>query len=234
MDYNNELIRLDNLDLDADFVSISCEIADNGYCKHSGFIINFQDQIFYFHYSGEEVLLEDITANFDQIKNIYIKELDIIPEPDVVSFLGHCQKLKKKGVHPTYGFVFDNSYYDPNTKDSFLVNAQHDITTCVGFCIKVIRGFLYNHEEYLKIGDWSNLNMEEINPRAVEYINHFLEKYAKANNISVDELFDKGDLKRITPSEILTSTYFQDLPISKNSIDEIRPGLEEYFLKMVA
>lgn len=231
LNIDEDLIKLEDCDFSKDFVSISSEIDENGVCAHSGLIICFQEQVFYYHYTGKSVLLNDITSELNNHSSLFIKKIEIIFEDDVVTFLGHCEKLQKKGVKPNYGFIFNDSYYDSNTKESFLVNAQHDITTCVGFCIKVIRGFLFNNKEYIKIDDWRNIDMSTLNPNLVNYINHYLQKYANENGIQVQELFDKGELKRITPSELLTSGFFKDLPIRKASIDSVKPEIEEFLFK---
>lgn len=234
LNINEDLTKLEDCDLSKDFVSISSEIDENGICQHSGLIICFQEQIYYYHYTGKSVILKEITSELSNHSSLYVKKIEIIYEDDVVTFLGHCEKLQKIGVQPKYGFIFNDSYYDSNTKDSFLKNANHDITTCVGFCIKVIRGFLFNHKEYIKIDDWENLDLSTLNPNLVNYINHYLQKYADDNGIEVKDLFDKGELKRITPSELLSSGFFKDLPIRKTSIDSIKPEIEQYLIKKKA
>jgi hypothetical protein len=231
LNIDEDLIKLEESDLSNDFVSIACEIDENGVCAHSGLIICFEEQVYYFHYTGRLVLLTQIESSLESENPLFIKKIEIIYEDDVVTFLGHCEKLQKIGVHPNYGFVFNDSYYDSNTKESFLINAEHDITTCVGFCIKVIRGFLFNHNEYLKIDDWGNLDIGTLNPNLLNYINHYLQKYAAENGIEIQDLFDKGELKRIMPSELLTSGFFNDLPIRKSSIDSVIPEIEQYLIK---
>lgn len=234
LNIDEDLKKLEDCDFSKDFVSISSEIDENGVCVHSGLIICFQEQVFYYHYTGKSVLLNEITSELSNHSCLFVKKLEIIFEDDVVTFLGHCEKLQKIGVKPNYGFIFNDSYYDSNTKESFLVNAKHDITTCVGFCIKVIRGFLFNNKEYIKIDDWGNIDMSTLNPNLVNYINHYLQKYATENGIQVKELFDKGELKRITPSELFTSGFFRDLPIRKASIESVKPEIEEFLVKKKA
>ena len=43
--------------------------------------------------------------------------------------------------------------------------------------------------------------------------------YAQQNQLGVDELFSQDELKRVTPSELLTSGFFTNLPIRKHEID---------------
>jgi hypothetical protein len=224
---NSSLVSVKNCDFETDFVAISCEINDEGFCQHSGLIISYDESIYYLHFTGKEVRLEDLSNTAESFESIYIKKLEIIVEDDVVSFLGHCQKLKNKGVNPEYGFVFNDSYYDSTTKQSFLLNAEHDITTCVGFCIKVIRGFIFNNDEYLKLEDWDENSLEAVEHWLFDYVKKYLQIYADKNGVSVEDLYSNNELKRILPSELLSSTYFIELPIPKSEIDTIRPHLEK-------
>jgi hypothetical protein len=230
LNIESELSRITNCDFNSDFVAICNLVNDEGYCQHAGLIICYEKQVFFYHYTGRNVELNDITNSIDQYNSIYLKKLNIIVEDDVVSFLGHCEKLQVKGVNPQYGFVFNDSYYDTFNKDSFLINARHDITTCVGFCIKVIRGFLYNNTEYIKIDDWSNDSISNVANDLKVYIKKYLQKYAESQGITIDDLYKKSELKRILPSELLSSAFFENLPISKISIDQIRPTIEGFIV----
>ncbi|NKI31259.1 hypothetical protein [Croceivirga thetidis] len=234
LSFDEELLSFSSLSNLNDFVAISAAVGKNGRCEHSGLVICFDKQIHYFHFDGRDVLLEEITERTGDYDNLYFKKTKIIHEADVVSFLGHCQKLKARGVKPQYGFVFNGSYYDSKTGENFLVNAEYDITTCVGFCIKVIRGFLYNNEEYLKLADWELPTFKEAPTSLIRYMFKYLKKYADENGINISDLFKSDELKRISPSELLSSAFFKNLPIQKNSIDSINPELEAYFLSLVA
>lgn len=213
-----ELLNLNNCDLTNDFVAISSEVDEDGTCYHSGLIICYQEEVHYFHYTATEVRLEKLVLPLTD-KSIFIKHLNCIHNLEVEAFLGHCEKLLADGVSPIYGFVFNDSYYDTTSKDSFLVNAQHDITTCVGFCIKVIRGSLFNHDEYLKLSDWNINTLQNTNPRLISYFNHVINNYCAIHNLTTTELISTDELKRITPTELLCSAFLVDLAIHKISID---------------
>lgn len=215
----SELIKINNCDLNNDFVAISSEISDEGSCYHSGLIICYQGELFYFHYTGKEVLLENISFPVEE-KEIFIKKLNCIHELEVEAFLGHCEKLLQQ-VSPVYGFIFNNSYYDSNSKQSYLVNASHDITTCVGFCIKVIRGALFNNDEYLNLSDWGIETVQGIDTRLINYFNNSIVNYCSQHNLTPEQLIAIDELKRITPVELICSAFFTILPIHKQSIDLI-------------
>jgi hypothetical protein len=227
MKFKENIFELTAYDFQDDFVAITAEVDEEMFCKHSGLIISFEEKIFYFHFTGVKVELVEITDDLVKYNKLYFKKLDIILEDDVVSFLGHCEKLQRKGVHPLYGFVFNDSYYD-SSKLSYLTNSNHDITTCVGFCIKIIRGFIYNNSEYIKINDWSSSSVANVPQWLLDHIEKFLTIYATENNLTVDQLFSQDELKRILPSELLSSAFFQNLPIPKSQIDSVRPSLELY------
>lgn len=225
------LFPVSELNLLDDFVSLSVTTNSEGDCDHTGILVCLDEQLFYFHFYGD-VKLEDITDTRSTKVNFYSKHLTILNSHEVSAFLGHCQELKRDGFKPLYGFVFDNSYYDPNNKESYLVNAIHDITTCVGFCIKVIRGFSFNHDEYIDLSDWTSKSLSEIDDDLKNIISRHLEKYALSNGLSVQELYDQKNIKRVMPSELISSGFFDDLPISKKDIDTLRPTIEEYLKKI--
>lgn len=231
MKFEEQVYKLATYQFSKDFVAISTEVDDAMFCIHSGLIISFDEKIYYFHFAGSSVELVDITSEIQEYKNVYFKKLEIIVEDDVVSFLGHCEKLNKNGLHPLYGFVFNNSYYD-SSNTYYLKNAKHDITTCVGFCIKIIRGFIYNNPEYIKIDDWTATSVKDVKQWLWNYIEKYLTIYANQNGLTVSELFSNDELKRILPSELLSSTYFKTLPITKSEIDRIRPNLEKYIISL--
>lgn len=210
-----ELGEISNIDLESDFVAIGSYINSDRFCNHSILIICYNKELKQFHYTGKDVELKNIDIN----QEIYYKKLDIIHEDEVVAFLGFCEELIKIGVHPAYGFVFNDSFYNPIDKSNFLKNAKHDITTCSGFCIKVIRGYLYNNPEYLFLKDW-DYNSYLTSPVSLQnYMNFILENYAKQNSTTISQLFTLEEIKRIAPLELLVSAYYNDLPIRKVSID---------------
>ena len=230
-----ELSDINSCDLTNNFVAISVEVDENGLCYHSGLVICYDEELSYFHYTAKDVVLEKLDILLTG-KAIFLKELNCIHTLEVESFLGHCEKLIEIGVSPIYGFIFNDSYYDSTTKESFLVNTQHDITTCVGFCIKVIRGFLYNHNEYLKLSDWNVSTLQGTNQGLIDYFNHQINNYSILHDVNITQLILIDELKRITPTELLGSGFFENLPIIKESIDAIlnRLSLDIIELRTVA
>ena len=219
----NELVGWKNINTDVDFVAIGSEtrsINNNTrvICNHSFLLICLEKQLFKFHYTGEVVLLEEV--EIENLEGYYFNILRIIHELQVSTFKGFCEDLLNL-VHPIYGFVFNDSFYSiDENKNFFLNNAIHDITTCSGFCVKVIRGFLINNPEYLRISDWDINSFLNAPPGYRDYMNQVLINFAILNGLNdLDQLIALGELKRITPIELLISAYYTDLPIIKESID---------------
>jgi hypothetical protein len=85
--------------------------------------------------------------------------------------------------------------------------------TCVGFFINVIKGFLES-KEYFSYDDWEESTIENLDV--------YFDNFIKTNKIPSDkvDLF-KRNFRRISPSDIITSVYIDDLPITKKAVDEI-------------
>lgn len=212
--FTDEAKSIADYDFSNNLVGLISTVTDKGFCNHAGILIHYDDKISIFHFNGNEVLLQE--AKQEELGIMLFKKLEIVHEYEVPAFLGFCKDLLDRGVSPSYGFLFDKGYYDPYSKESYIKNTKIDITTCVGFCIKVIRGFIYTHEEYIKLDDW---NIESLNTSKIVELKSYLDGFAEYLQIDSEELYQKDDIKRIKPSELLASTYFGDLPIEKVRID---------------
>ncbi len=221
------LEKLVDVNLDENFVAIGSYLNDKRFCSHSLLVICYNKKLKIFHYTGNKVELIDPESD----KEIFLKKIEIIHEDEVVAFLGFCEELLSLGFHPTFGFIFSDSFYDPYDKSNFLKNAKHNITTCSGFCIKVIRGFLYNNPEYVFLKDWTIESYEKAPDDLKSYMFYVLSIYATENKTTLDNLFKLEEIKRITPLELLIAAYFNDLPIRKESIDSLIKGISDSIIK---
>lgn len=217
----SKIFNISEISTEEDFVACTTEIDDIGECKHSGLLICFENELKYFHFDGAVKLTDTIPDN------LYFKKLDLINEELVCSFLWHCEKLSSEAT-PMYGWLFDESYYDSNA-DYYLKGAKYDITTCVGFCIKVLTGFLENH--YLQTSDWDFSTLDSLGDIKDKFFN-YLKKIAFNEGISVEELLDKDKLKRILPAELFSSSFFERTPIRKENTDGILNHIENYFTSL--
>ena len=203
---------------DKDFVSIAVLINDKGECQHSGFIIKLDDELHLFHFDSKYIKIE---YNINNSEWYFLKPLDIIGEQEVLTFLHHCEEIKDNNPSANYGFVFDGSYFVDGLY--FNETGVKQFTTCVGFCLTILKGFIHNHEEYLKLDDWDFESTQ-----TEEFRNNYLFKYFEKNLKELEENYPdrieeikSNYIKRITPSELTSSAFFDKLPIQKSEIDSI-------------
>lgn len=213
----SNIFNISAINTDEDFIACTSEVDSSGNCVHSGLLICCDKELKYFHYTGKKVELTDNLPD-----NLYYKKLEIIDDELILSFLFHCEKLSTE-INPTYGFVFDDSYYDSNG-DYYLINASQDITTCVGFCIKVLNGFL--DVKYLETSDWDENTLNSLGNLKAKFLN-----YLRNQGIDPDVLQSSGVLKRILPLEMITSSFFDKCPIKKNDTDSVLIFVESHFLQ---
>lgn len=217
----NEIIRINDCDLSEDFIAIGIELDENGIGTHSGLFVCLNEELTLFHFTGS-VLVED---HKDLNEWFFIKKLDIFDGEDdfIINFKAHCELICEES-NPEFGFVFDGSYYD-STGKYFTESGLKDITTCVGFCIKIIKGYLYNHSDYLDMSDWS---LESLDSYKLKYSSFYEEQLNKLETEYPDRIAEikENFMKRIFPSELTSSGFYSDLPIKKTEIDIIKPAVE--------
>lgn len=215
----SNVLNISEISKEEDFVACTTEIDDEGTCYHSGLLICFEGELKYFHYTGKTVELVDTLP-----KNLYFKKTDLIEEELICSFLWHCEKLSNE-ANPIYGFFFDESYYDSNG-DYYLKNSKYDITTCVGFCLKVLTGFLKT--PYLETNDWDITSLDSLGDKKNRFL-IYLHSISIKEGINIGELFNKDKLKRILPSEMFSTSFYTKTPIRKIDTDEILNLIENHF-----
>jgi hypothetical protein len=215
----SNVLNISEISKEEDFVACTTEIDDEGTCYHSGLLICFEGELKYFHYTGKTVELVDTLP-----KNLYFKKTDLIEEELICSFLWHCEKLSNE-ANPIYGFFFDESYYDSNG-DYYLKNSKYDITTCVGFCLKVLTGFLKT--PYLETNDWDVTSLDSLGDKKNRFL-IYLHGISIKEGINIGELFNKDKLKRILPSEMFSTSFYAKTPIRKIDTDEILNLIENHF-----
>lgn len=199
-----KLVKSDGGGLPKNMIAVAVQVDADGICRHSGLVIGVKGKYELFHYTGKEVKLEPLP-----IGEWYLhKELEILNADESVGFLHHCQMILDS-ANPQYGFVFDGSYY--NAQGHYVsTNPFGEYTTCVGFCINTITGFLFNVERYFQVEDWGAENLPDW------YFDAFMAKNSHLNREQV-----QPHIRRITPAEYTTSAYLEQLPIRKEKVDEL-------------
>lgn len=182
-----------------DFVAIGNLVDKNFNSYHSAFVIQHNNSLYEFHYTGREILFNLLEEDY------YHKITDTILPDEVPAFIALCLNVLKN-AKPTYGYFYSGESYDINGHhkgDSDLGERM----TCVGFCLNVLKGFL--EEDYLRYEDWTAETVED---------STYLDDFCKKNNLEATKI--SNSVKRITPRESLTSCFFVALPIPKKGIDE--------------
>lgn len=217
----NNLSVTKNFPTSGNFVGISVTLNDEGQAHHSGLIIAYNGINYYFHYDKKNVLLKQMDLNLAD--GVFHKKIEIIDERLIASFLNHC-KIIEKTAAPKYGYFYGGSYYENGVYHSNQNTPQ--LMTCVGFCINVLTGFI-EEKKYIEFSDW-----RVVTDKAEKWFNDFVvELEKKFPKLDVTEL--KKDFRRIKPSELLCSGYFNKIPIRKIQTDQVKPVIENLFKSSV-
>lgn len=200
-----------------DYVAISVTLNEIGQASHSGLVIRYNDLTYYFHYDKRNVLLRQV--DLKQAEQVFHKKLDIIDEQLIPSFLSHC-KIIESTASPIYGYFYGGSYFENGIYHSN--NSSPQLMTCVGFCINVLTGFI-EEKNYIEFSDW-----QPVTDAAEKWFNDFIVELEETHpNVNLGEL--KKEFRRIKPSELISTGYFNDLPIRKIQTDQIKPVIEQIF-----
>lgn len=217
----NNLSLTKNFLASGNFVGISVTLNEEGQAHHSGLIIGYNGINYYFHYDKQNVLLKQVDLNLAD--GVYHKKLEIIDERLIASFLNHC-KIIEKTASPKYGYFYGGSYYENGIYHSSQNTPQ--LMTCVGFCINVVTGFI-EEKNYIEFSDWQPLT-----DKAEKWFNDFIIELEKQySDIDISQL--KKEFRRIKPSELISSAYFNSLPVRKIQTDQVKPTIEAVFKSKV-
>lgn len=222
---DESLLKLSDCEVYEDFIAFCVNVNDSGVAIHSGIIICYDEKLHLFHFDTTVHL--DILDINNLPENLYIKKITIFGNERVLAFKAYCEILELE-VSPLYGFIFSNSFYNVDGMYYSESNLP-DITTCVGFCINVIRGFLYNNDKYIEVNDWDSSTIDTLPVDFQFWLNNIEDQLSlvseNVNSEKMEELRNNY-FKRIRPSELTSSAFFEKLPIRKNNIDFVNPTLE--------
>jgi hypothetical protein len=206
---SEKLVRSNDADLPDNLVGAAVLLTNQGYPQHAGIIIRYKGITKLFHYTGREVLLEDVNAQ----DWYFHKDLTIIKNILLPSFLAQCE-LIQENARPMYGYFYSGSLYN---NDGTFIDEGHmpEYMTCVGFCINVIQG-LMPYTQYFQFDDWDEATIN----REDDYLDSFLEKVAVIYpDVNMDDF--RQNLRRILPVEYLAGAYSNTLPITKEFTDSL-------------
>lgn len=195
-------------DIKENFVAIGTYIDENKTPYHAVIVVKFDTVIEHIHYTGKEILFDNI---YDE--TCFHKITDTIPTALIPSFIVMCNNVMKK-ANPSYGYFYSGEYYDQNG-NHFSEKAIKERMTCSGFCLNLLKGYL--EEDYLYYQEWEKSSYPSEN---------YLKNYAKRNGLEIDDISESH--RRISPLEMLCSAYFKNLPIRKFQIDSKKDETQEY------
>ncbi len=215
------IFKIQDCDLAEDFIAIGIELDDNGIGHHSGIFISLNNELVLFHFDGSVVKIEN--AN-DLNQWFLLNKLVIFEGEDdfIINFKAHCEIICEEAT-PEFGFLFDGSYYDINGK-YYTETEINDVTTCVGFCIKVIQGYL-NSSNYIDLTGWNIDSLDDYKLKNNQFYEYQLDLLKEKYPSRIDEIKDKY-FKRILPSELTSAGFCDTLPITKQNTDYLKPTVE--------
>lgn len=217
-DILKELLPLHPDSFQEDFVGIYVSV-ENGRANHAGLITSSKGRLYSCHYDKTQIVFKQSPSS-PKSDTIFVKKLEIVDKRLIPSFLSHCQRISEE-ANPKYGMFYRGEYYQDG--QYYTENGLPQLMTCVGFCLNVINGFI-EEEKYLEFEDWI-----PVSEQAEQYFLQFVEKFTEEYpDLDVDEL--KKSLRRIKPSELMSSAYFTNLPVRKNDTQPVNKILIEKFL----
>lgn len=199
---------LNEKDVKEDFVAIGSYVDGDKVASHSVLVIKYKDQINHIHYTGYNILFDEV---YDD--RCFHKITDTIKPILIPSLVVMCRRILKK-ANPKYGYFYSGEYYDFNG-DHFSEKEISETMTCSGFCLNILKGHL--EEDYLVYKEWNTPTF----PTA-----EYLQSYAEHHKLDIDKISESH--RRISPLELLSSAYFSNLPISKSQVDSKVDQTEEY------
>jgi len=206
------VISADDFITKDDFVGACVYVNEGGEAVHAGLFIKYRGNVSIFHFDGK--------LDFDQNpqgKGYYYKEIGFIKAAEVRAFLAFCRIISKK-ANPVMGYFYPGSFFLENG-DYFSQASMPQYMTCVGFCLNVLKGFR-GGSDFVNHADWGNAS---INGNLMDKI------IARAKSEFPDINMEKiiPHMKRIRPDEYISAAFFDDMPVSKLSIDEIISDISE-------
>ncbi len=215
------ILKIQDCDLAEDFIAFGIELDENGHGHHSGIFISLNNELVLFHFDAITVKIEhsnDLNGWFLLNKLVIFEGEDDF----IINFKAHCEIICEESS-PEFGFLFDGSYYDINGK-YYTETDFSDVTTCVGFCIKVIQGYL-NNTKFIDLTGWNINPLDDFKLKNSSFYEQQLEILKEKYPLRIEEI-KENYFKRILPSELTSSGFYDDLPVTKDNIDFIRPTVE--------
>ncbi len=179
------------------------------------------EALYIFHYNGTSVELDILEPNvwyFD-------KPFEFIKNDEVAAFFIYCEDILND-ANPSYGFNYNGSYFKEDGR-YFSSIEDYQFMTCVGFCLNVITGAIENHS-YILHEEWEMADHEK-DIYFQEHMDSLLNSVSREKRKLI-----KKNQRRIYPIEYFTSSFIDAIPISKKSIEEVLPTVNQAISELIA
>ncbi|KPE51241.1 hypothetical protein [Chryseobacterium indologenes] len=231
LDLENQLVKYNERNLPNTFVSLAVTLGDSNIPEHAVILIRYRTVDYIFHFPGADPpLIENITSRVDPV--LFYKILDNFDtedDSDVGAFLRQCQRICNE-TDITYGFIFDASTYGEDGRYLSL-SGLPEIASCVGFCVNVISKYVIDFSStYFNLDDWDDSGIEG----RIAFFDQWAQEEVIKKYPSVDWSLYNAFKKRITPLEYLCSGFCSVYPITKQTIENIKPYVEREIARKLA
>lgn len=227
MQIEKKLIKFNEDALPENFVAAATYINSEKEAYHAGILIRLENVNYLCHYPGFRTP-PTIEKGFNEENVIAYKILDSFDndEGDVGAFLAQCYRVCKE-TKITYGYVIDGSSYNDDGLFESKVGLP-EIGTCVGFCINILANSMVDvADSFFNLDDWDDSEV-------IEDVDNFGMREALSKYPTLDWNLYDAFKKRIKPIEYISSSFLNEFPITKESINVIQPYVEAIIAKKFA
>ncbi len=218
------LVKFNSSTLPQNFVSLATKVSNKKTPKHAAILIRHQSINYLHHFPGDTrpEIVDDFNEDGWYIYKFF-SGIKVDDENEVGSFLQFCKRVCNTS-NIAYSFVLDNSSYD-NDGNFISASGLPELATCVGFCLNTLSNTIIDGESYFNLDEWDATGIdEEFDDWAVGQAQ---EKYPH-----LDWTLYNAYKKRVNPLEYLCSAYFDEYPIPKEKITNIRDNVQREILEL--
>lgn len=197
---------------------------DRVFGRHSGILICVNGDMNFFHWDQKNIVLEKLEG-YKGAGNIYHRKLNFLPtsSPILFAMLARFRKIALN-TRLAYSMIAesDAKYNERGIFES--ATGLPELSSCVGFCINVLRGFLVKTRVFIDIEDWSLMPIEG-HENTLRWMQEAKELYP---NLS-EEIYRRNH-RRIKVHDLALAAYAKpgELPVRKKFIEDRQPYFDDY------
>lgn len=207
---------LSQVDLSNDFVAIGTiytREGDSVLGYHSLLLICSQQIVYAMHFEQSVVQLTIVSeADFSKYYTHRLTYL-CLGDGEIEAFKEFCTRICKIS-NLTRGYIVSDSFYEVSSGRFVSNSGLPELGTCVGLCINILNGWIFDISQYFEYQDWDLLNIND-----PAFMRHFNRAKTEYPDITLDDY--KKHHRRISPDDFMISGVckIEDMPIRKVKID---------------